>query len=91
MLPLRNRRVGSELELYQNKEWGMKQRDSALQAMGYLDGVLANNDYVAGDSFSMADITVFAGLAFAGLEISDELQNLTAWRGKGAARPSIAG
>jgi len=86
--------LGPELEVYQNKEWGMKQRENALQAMGYLDGVLANTDYVAGDSFSMADITVFAGLAFAdfaGVEISDELQNLTAWRGKAAARPSIAG
>lgn len=86
--------LGPELEVYQNKEWGMKQRENALQAMVYLDGVLANTDYVAGDKFSMADITVFAGLAFAdfaGVEISDELQNLTAWRGKVAARPSIAG
>ena len=85
--------LGSELELYQNKGWGLKQRENALAAMEYLDGVLANTDYVAGDAFSMADITVFAGLAFADfaeVEIADTLKNLTAWREKVAARPSIA-
>ncbi len=86
--------LGPELEVYQNKDWGMMQQVNALHAMEYLDGVLGKTDYVAGDNFSMADITVFAGLAFAdfaGVEIAGELKNLTAWRAKVAARPSIAG
>jgi len=86
--------LGPELEVYQNKEWGMKQRENALAAMEYLDGVLANTDYIAGDDFSMADITAFAGLAFADfaeVEIAEKLKNLIAWRAKVAARPSIAG
>jgi len=86
--------LGPELEVYQNKDWGMNQQAKALKSMEYLDGVLAKTDYIAGDSFTMADITVFAGLAFAdfaGVAISDELKNLNAWRGKVAARPSIAG
>ena len=33
--------------------------------MRYLDGVLATQPYLAGGSFSIADITAFAGLAFA--------------------------
>lgn len=85
--------LGPELEVYQNKNWGMKQRENALSAMEYLDGVLAKADYIAGDNFSMADITVFAGLAFADfaeVEIADNLKNLIAWRAKVAARPSIA-
>jgi glutathione S-transferase len=61
--------------------------------MAYLDDVLSKNAYVAGDKFSMADITVFAGLAFADfakIEIPANLTNLVAWRKKMNARPSIA-
>jgi len=62
--------------------------------MAYLNGVLADNDFLAGSSFSVADITAFAGLAFADfakIEIPESLSNLTAWRAKVAARPSVAG
>lgn len=62
--------------------------------MTYLNGVLAENDYVAGEGFSSADITAFAGLAFADfakLDIPQSLQHLQTWRAKVAERPSIAG
>ena len=83
--------LGPDLETYQNADWGKKQRENALSTMRYLDGVLADSPYIAGDSFSMADITAFAGLAFADfakIEIPADLVNLTAWRAKVAARPS---
>ncbi|MFK7751123.1 MAG: glutathione S-transferase family protein [Sedimentitalea sp.] len=86
--------LGRDLETYQNADWGNKQRDVAAGTMEYLDNVLADNAYLAGDDFSMADITAFAGLAFAdfaSLDIPASLANLTAWRAKVAARPSIAG
>lgn len=86
--------LGPDLETYQNAEWGNKQREVAAGTMEYLDGVLAKNDYLAGANFSMADITAFAGLAFADfaeVEIPASLTNLNAWRAKVAARPSIAG
>ncbi len=86
--------LGPDLELSQNKEWGLCQRENALSTMQYLDDTLATSDYLAGDAFSMADITAFAGLAFAdfaGVEIAGKLKNLTAWRAKVTARPSIAG
>ncbi len=86
--------LGPDIETYQNKEWGEKQRERALGGMQYFDTVLADKPYVAGDAFSMADITVFAGLAFAdfvGLNIPENLQNLSAWRARVAQRPSIAG
>lgn len=85
--------LGPDLETYQCAEWGNKQKDVATSTMGYLDSVLAENDYLAGDSFTMADITAFAGLAFADfakVDIPANLTNLIAWREKVASRPSIA-
>jgi len=86
--------LGPKLETVQIKAWGEQQRVRALEGMRYFDAVLSNNLYVAGDNFSMADITVFAGLAFAdsvNLEISSELENLIIWRNRIAKRPSISG
>ncbi len=86
--------LGPDLETYQCVEWGNKQKEVAGNTMAYLDAVLAENEYLAGDTFSVADITAFAGLAFADfakVEIPETLTNLQAWRAKMAARPSIAG
>lgn len=86
--------LGPDLETYQCAEWGNKQKEVAGNTMAYLDSVLAENKYLAGDTFSVADITAFAGLAFADfakVEIPETLTNLQAWRAKMAARPSIAG
>lgn len=86
--------LGPDLETYQCAEWGEKQKTVAEATMVYLDSVLADQEFLAGDRFSMADITAFAGLAFADfakIEIPEDLKNLQAWRAKVAARPSIAG
>ncbi len=85
--------LGPDLETNQCAEWGNRQKDVAQQTMAYLDDVLAENAYLAGDEFSVADITAFAGLSFADfakVEIPATLTNLAAWREKVAARPSIA-
>ena len=85
--------LGPKIELYQNKEWGEKQRARAIDGMKYFDGVLAHQPYVAGTDFSMADITVVAGLAFADfakIEIPVECVHLKAWRARVAQRPSMA-
>lgn len=86
--------LGPDLETYQNAEWGMKKKDTAQDTMRYLDSVLADSDYLAGGEFSMADITAFAGLAFADfakVDIPNGLNNLSAWRAKAASRPSCGG
>lgn len=86
--------LGPDLETYQCAEWGEAQKGVAEQTMAYLDQVLSDHDYLAGSEFSIADITAFAGLAFADfakIDIPDTLSHLTAWRAKVAARPSIAG
>jgi len=85
--------LGPDLETDQNVEWGKKKKDTAQKTMRYLDSVLGESKYLAGDDFTMADITAFAGLAFADfakVDIPDGLNNLQAWRNAVAARPSIA-
>jgi len=85
--------LGPEIETYQNRDWGEKSRARALAGMGYFDQLLQHQDYLAGDQFSMVDITGFAGLIFADIakiDIPAELTRLKSWRARIAARPSIA-
>jgi glutathione S-transferase len=84
--------LGPELETYQNKEWGEKQLERGLEGMHYFDSVLAASTYIAGEDFSMADITVFAGLSvadFIKLDIPNELSNLSLWKSRMEQRSSI--
>jgi glutathione S-transferase len=86
--------LGPDLETDQNPAWGMKKKETAQATMRYLDGVLAGQPYLAGDSFTMADITAFAGLAFADfakVEIPSGLTHLAEWRIRVASRPSCGG
>ena len=86
--------LGPDVETNQCAEWGNLQKGRAVDGMRYLDGVLADQPNLAGATFSMADITAFAGLAFADfvkLSIPEDCTNLMAWRERVAARPSVAG
>lgn len=85
--------LGPQLEPYQNREWGANQRERAIGGMRYLDGVLAKQSYVAGECFTVADITALAGLAFAGfagIAIPDECVALKSWHSQVSERPSVA-
>lgn len=85
--------LGPELETYQNPEWGEKQKEKALAGQAYFNEVLGRSEFAAGDQFSMADITLYAGLAFsdfAGIGVPEEFTNLRAWRNRVAERPSVA-
>jgi glutathione S-transferase len=84
--------LGPDVEIYQNAEWGLRQRDKAVRGMRYFDGVLQRQQFVAGDTFSMADITVIGGLIFADivkLEIPDDCATLRAWYARMQERPSV--
>jgi glutathione S-transferase len=84
--------LGPRVELYQNAEWGLRQRDKALRGMHYFNGVLQRSPFVAGASFSMADITVIGGLIFAGLvelAIPAECETLIDWWARMQERPSV--
>jgi glutathione S-transferase len=84
--------LGPHVEIYQNAEWGLRQRDKAVRGMHYFDAVLKRQPFVAGEAFSMADITVIGGLIFAGLvkvPVPAECEALQAWYGRMNERPSV--
>ncbi len=83
--------LGPEIESYQNKEWGERQKQVAVSTMQWMDNILANQSYLAGDRFTVADITGMAGFAFAdfvNLDIPDSCPRLQDWRARVSARPS---
>jgi glutathione S-transferase len=90
--------LGPILQVYKNPDWidrtawGVQQREKALRGMHYFDGVLRAQSYVAGDTFCMADITLFAGLLFAdaaGIAIPEGAKALAAWRSRVSEMPSV--
>jgi glutathione S-transferase len=84
--------LGPDVEIYQNTEWGLRQRDKAVRGMHYFDGVLKKQKFVAGEVFSMADITVIGGLIFAGvvkLPVPAECEAIQAWYARMQERPSV--
>jgi glutathione S-transferase len=84
--------LGPDVEIYQNADWGLRSRDKAIKGMHYFNGILQKEDFVAGDFFSMADITVIAGLIFAGLlklPVPPQCEALQTWYAKMQERPSV--
>lgn len=84
--------LGPDVEIYQNAEWGLRQRDKAISGMRYFDGVLRQQPFVAGETFSMADITVIGGLIFAELvqlPVPEDSDALLAWYARMQERPSV--
>lgn len=85
--------LGPEIETHQVPAWGEAQRKRAEAALEAHDALLQDRDYLAGDAFSVADITLAAGLVFAdfaGVEVPKRLSHLAAWRARVTARPSFA-
>jgi glutathione S-transferase len=84
---------GLGFESYQVKEWGEKQKEQAIATLHSLDRVLAKQPYIAGDRFTVADITALAGLAFGGfcqITIPETATHLKAWHDRMQQRPSFS-
>ena len=74
-------------------EWAEVNRAKALDYMAKFDAALAGRPFLAGDRFSVADITGLVALDFtrpARIAIPETLSNLNRWRAALAARPSAA-
>ena len=85
--------LGPDIEGEQVPAWGELQKSRAEAAFERFDALLGERAYLAGDKFSVADITLAAGLVFADfakIEIPATLKNLTEWRARVTARPSFA-
>lgn len=83
----------AHLEVPQVADWGSANRSKALEAMQMLDRRLAEARHLAGDDYSVADITLLVALDFlkpARIERPAGLVNLARWYAEVKARPSAA-
>jgi glutathione S-transferase len=78
-------------EVPQVAAWGEANKPRALDMLRILDEQLASNPYVAGDTYSVADITALVTMDFmkpARVQRPEGLVNVERWYKEVAARPS---
>ena len=74
-------------------ELAVRGRDRVEQFFGRLDGQLAENEFVAGDSYSLADISAMVVVDFSAwikLPMPEEFSNVQRWYQSVSSRPSAA-
>lgn len=79
------------LEVPQCQDWGQANVDKVRASWEWMDRELATRPFIAGENFSIADITGFVGVQFGKvvkLQPDESYKNLTRWMGEIAARPS---
>jgi glutathione S-transferase len=72
-------------------EYGAAQHETANQQMQWLDQQIGNKPFIAGNRFTIADITAEVAVdfgAFAGIKADPALKNLARWHQSVASRPS---
>lgn len=80
-----------EWEVPQVPEWGNANRPKAEAFLQFLDQVLESRSFIAGEHYSIADITAFVSIQFmkpARIEMPEGLDHLARWYEQQAARPS---
>ena len=66
-------------------------REAALAQIRVIDGFIAGRRFIAGERYTIADITAMVALglgAVVGLTVDPGLAHLTRWYGEVSARPS---
>jgi len=82
-----------EMEVPQVPAWAEANKPRVLEFIVLLDRELVGRPFVAGDKFTVADITGLVAVDFmkpAKLAVPDELKNLKRWHAEVSARPSAA-
>jgi glutathione S-transferase len=77
----------------QYQDYGEASRGRSIKALHWLNDELKEREFLATDSFSMADIVALTTIDFAtfiGIETPAELKHLHAWHARVSARPSAA-
>ena len=73
-------------------EYGETQRETVKQQLQWLDAQIGNKPFIAGDRFTIADITALVGVDFAaqaaGVSADPSLKNLARWHKSVSSRPS---
>lgn len=80
-----------EWEVPQLAEWGEINRPKALKFLEMLDKELAGREFIAGDRYTIADITGMIGIDFmkpARIERPEHLENVMRWYQAVSSRPS---
>ena len=83
----------AELENPQIKDWSVLNQGRAAAMLEFLNGDMADRRFIAGDSFSIADIACLCAVDFlkaARLELTEDHGNLRRWHEEVSARPSTA-
>lgn len=83
----------STREVPQVPQWADANRPRVMNMLQMLDGELASRPYIAGDSFTIADITALVAIDFmkvAQLSRPGDLAHLGRWYNAVSARPSAA-
>lgn len=91
-------RFSQGLKLFENRIRCIPEAADGLKAtaqdrLKWLDGLMGDKPFIAGDKLSMADIMLFAMVDFmgqVGQALPADCKNLTAWYGRMKARPSAA-
>ncbi|WP_423414564.1 glutathione S-transferase [Hyphomicrobium sp. B1] len=81
----------AHLEVPQVAEWGEANKEKVAFELGRLDARLADSRFIAGDDYTIADITALVAVDFmrpARLGRPDAFANVTRWHGEVSARPS---
>ena len=79
------------MEKPQIPEWAEANKPRVMQYLGVLDDALAKQAYVAGDRYTIADITALVAVEFmkpARLQVPDAHVNVKRWYDEVAQRPS---
>ncbi len=81
------------MEVPQVPAWAEANRPRILEFITFVDGELKDRCFIAGDRFSVADITGLIAVDFmkpAKLAVPDELKHLKRWHAEISARPSAS-
>ncbi len=81
------------MEVPQVAAWGEANKPRVMEFLALLDRHLSGSRFIAGDRFSIADITGLVGVDFlkpAKLALPDEMTHVKRWHAEVAARPSAA-
>ncbi len=79
------------LERPQVAEWGEANRGRALEGLAWLDAQLAENRWIAGDRFTVVDITALCAAdfaKFARIDVPEDAVNFRRWYKEASGRPS---
>jgi glutathione S-transferase len=81
------------MEVPQVPAWAEANKPRILDFVTFVDGKLKDRPFMAGDTFTVADITGLVAVDFmkpAKLAVPDELGNLRRWHAQVSARPSAS-